>query len=98
MPTFHELSQRLGQARHRKAILLQLIEYIDEQFCPKGGQAPRKTLLTEEKLPVPVEMFEAVSSDTLTAEVEQLDQEISQILATQVGGKKTKKEEKESAS
>lgn len=85
MPTFNELQEHLAQARFRKAILLNLIEYIDENFCPSGGQQPQKTLLTDERLPVPVEIFEAIAADTLTAEVEQLDHAITQILNSQIG-------------
>jgi hypothetical protein len=82
MPTFSELQQQLTQAKQRKAILLMLIEYIDENFLPKGGQDPEQKLLDEDRLPVPLELLEAVAADTLTAEVAQLDAQINQIISS----------------
>jgi hypothetical protein len=78
--TFQELQQQLANARHRRTILLNLVEYIDVNFLPVGGSEPKMKLLDEERKPVPVEVFEAVASDTLSAEVQQLDQVINEIL------------------
>jgi hypothetical protein len=83
MPTtFSELQSRLTAAKQRKSILLMLIEHVDEHFLPQGGAEPEKKLLDDDKLVVPVEMFEAVAADTLTAEVQQLDAEINQIMSS----------------
>lgn len=79
MPTFTELTQRLQDARFRRAILLHLTEHIDETFRPHAGEKPEKMLLTDEKTPVPVSMFDSVVEDTLLAEVKQLDQVIAEI-------------------
>lgn len=90
MSTFNELSKRLSDAKFRKAVLVALIEHIDENFCPVGDSGPKSLLLTDEKLPVPVEMFESVVSDILSAEVEALDAEIAQINTTQLAPAKKK--------
>jgi hypothetical protein len=84
MATFEQLQHRLHQARYRKAILSHLIEYIDENFLPKGGTDPAKALLTDEQMKVPSEVFESVAADTLSAEVQQLDAEINQIQGTEL--------------
>lgn len=80
--TFADLQQRLTNAKRRKAVLLMLVEHIDAHFLPRGGDEAEQKLLDEDNLPVPVELLEAVASDTLTAEVQQLDQEINQILGS----------------
>jgi hypothetical protein len=80
--TFSELQQRLSDAKNRKAILLKLVEYVDENFLPNGGGEPKMLLLTDDKIPVPTEMFEAVVADTLTAEIQQVDQLMTTILAS----------------
>ena len=86
MPTFQELQSRLKVAKDRKAILIYLLEHIDSTFLPVAGAVPSRLLLTDDKLPVPVEAFETLQSDTLSAEVQQLDQEIANILAGTVTG------------
>lgn len=78
--SFTEIQRRLQNAKHRKCILLMLIEHIDSNFLPAGGTEPKQKLLDDNKTPVPVETFEAIASDTLNAEVEQLDAQISQIM------------------
>lgn len=80
MPTFIELQTQLSTAKYRKAILLHLIEHIDENFRPVAGGEPKLKLLTDDKIPVPLEMFEAVAAATLSAEVDELDHEIAQIM------------------
>lgn len=83
MPTtFSELQSRLTTAKQRKAILLMLVEHIDEHFLPQGGAEAEQKLIDDDKLVVPVEIFEAVCADTLTAEVQQLDAEINQIMSS----------------
>lgn len=98
MPTFQELMKRVVDAKHRKAIITKLVEYLDENFCPQGSEQPKMTLLDDDLVRVPVEMFEAVISDTLTPELEQLDAIIAQANATEmVEEKKDKKAAKEKA-
>jgi hypothetical protein len=102
--TFSELQNRLSDAKFRKAILLKLIEHIDENFLPNGGGEPKMLLLTDDKIPVPVAMFEAVVEDTLNAEVKQVDQVMNNIMTAPIAApapqaatpepkKKTKKRE-----
>lgn len=85
MPTFNELQQRLTTAKFRKAVLLHVIEYLDANFLPVGGQSPAQVLQTDDKLPVPVEIFEALNTDTFSAEVLQLETEIASIMGAQLG-------------
>jgi hypothetical protein len=79
LPTFTELTKSLSDAKHRRAILLHLVEHIDSTFRPVAGEAPERFLLDDDKLPVPAETFDSVVQDTLLAEVQQLDQEIARI-------------------
>jgi hypothetical protein len=102
MASFNELSTRLQQARYRKTILSHLIEHIDEVFMAHGGDSPKNFLLTDEKLSVPQDMFESVSTDILAAEIQQLDQEINNVLETELVAptdetKKSTKKAKEGA-
>jgi hypothetical protein len=85
MPTFNDLAQRLSNAKFRKTVLTKLIEYIDENFVPPGdGKEAKNALLTDDQVRVPVELFESVVADTLTPELEQLDAEITQIMAAEL--------------
>lgn len=84
MPTFQELNARVTAAKNRKTILLYIMEHFDENFLPIGSMEPKQKLLTDEKIVVPVQAFEDFMADTLSAEVQQLDQEIATILASNV--------------
>lgn len=84
MSTFNEMHSRLQQARYRKAILMHLIEYVDESFLHQAGTDPKHMLLTEDQQRVPAELFESVVADTLGAELQQLDAEIHQILGSEL--------------
>lgn len=85
MPTFVELSQQLAVLNERKAILLHLLEYIDDNFLPNAGSEPKKKLLGANNLAVPVSTFEDLAANMLTAEVEQIDQQIAVIEGTPLG-------------
>jgi hypothetical protein len=63
MPTFAEIQQHLYNVRFKRLILNYLVEHIDAEFMPTLDQAPKKALLTEEKLRVPREAFEEVAAD-----------------------------------
>ena len=95
MATFNELSQRLVDAKNRKAVLQMLVEHIDDDFLPTGPAKAAKVLLNDERIPVPQAMFEAVIADTLAAEIQQLDQEIANISGSELAKKAEKKPEPE---
>lgn len=98
MSTFREVHDQLMQARCRKAILVYLIEHIDENFIAPGGGQARLSILTDDKQRVPPEMFEAVVADTLNAELAALEEEVSRILSTQVEEKKEEPQAQEAVS
>jgi hypothetical protein len=87
MATFTELHERLVAARNRKAVLQMLVEHIDNNFIPSGPAKAERVLLNDDRLAVPQEMFEAVIADTLDAEIEQLNQEITRITNTELAQK-----------
>jgi hypothetical protein len=92
--TFQELQKKLTSAKNRKTIILQLIEYVDTNFCPVAGKEPALKLLSDDRIPVPVEDFESFVADILTSEVQALDQEITRILDTALDEKVEKKTKK----
>jgi len=61
--TFAELQSQLNVTRYRRTILSHLVEYLDSEFQPRMDQQARKVLLTDDKLKVPQESFEAVAAD-----------------------------------
>jgi hypothetical protein len=85
MPTFAELSQQLTTLNERKSILTHLLEYLDDNFLPNAGTEPKKKLLGANNLPVPVLAFEEFATNTLTAELEQIDHQIEVIHSTALG-------------
>lgn len=84
MPTFNELQQRMSNAKFRKTILTYLVEHIDKTFVPASEGSTANVLLTDDQVKVPVEMFEAVIADTLSPEIQQIDQEIAHINGTEL--------------
>jgi hypothetical protein len=81
MGTLAELQDKLNDAKYKKAIYTYLIETLDAEFLSSLGGPPKKLLLTEEKLKVPVVSVENAIAD-LTAEVKVLNEDIHNLLAT----------------
>jgi hypothetical protein len=79
MPTFIELQQQVTLAKNKKVVLQQLIDYLDENFRSVADQPPKLTLLNDDKLPVPQDVFEAVIDDVLLDEAGKLDEEIRNV-------------------
>ena len=63
MPTFVELQNHLDALRFKRTILSHLVEYLDGEFLPELDQQPKKVLLTEAKVKIPGEAFDAVATD-----------------------------------
>jgi hypothetical protein len=85
MTTFFELQNQIADARFRKAVLLHLIEHVDSNFRSVAGAQPLKVLLTDEKVTVPPQVFEAIVTDVLLAEAQALDNDINTILNAAMG-------------
>jgi hypothetical protein len=81
MSTLSELQDKLNTAKCKKAIYSYMIETLDAEFLSSLGGPPKKVLLTEEKLKVPVVSIENSIAD-LTAEVKSLNEEIEKLLNT----------------
>jgi hypothetical protein len=84
MSTFGELQTRLTAAKQKKIVLQHLIDHLDTNFVPSGGNKPKNFLLDEQKVPLPSSAFESVIADLLLAESQELDQEIHTILQATV--------------
>lgn len=66
MPTFAELQGHINALRFKRTILSHITEYLDEKFLPEMDQKPERVLLTEERVAVPTEAFDAVAADLST--------------------------------
>ena len=60
MPSFADIQTALSQTRFQKTIIAHLVEHLDGEFMPALDQQPRKVLLTDEKVRIPADAFEAV--------------------------------------
>lgn len=80
MSTFSELQESLNSAKHRRSVLMHLIEHIEGEFISQvqGGKA-KQLLLTEDKVPVPQSAFDGVVEGMLK-EVSGLEDDIETIL------------------
>lgn len=79
MPTFSELSQQLSVLKNKKTVVEHLVQYIDTNFMPQAGQQPTKTLLNDDKLPVPQDVIETVVTSVLVAELNDINERITAI-------------------
>jgi hypothetical protein len=79
MTTFLDLSTQISDARFRKAVLLHLVEYLDTNFRAVAGMPPVKVLLTDDKVTVPPQVFEAIVAEVLLAEAQFIEEDISRI-------------------
>lgn len=79
MPTFSELSQQLVVLKNSKTVVEHLMQYIDTNFLPQAGQEPLKTLLNDDKLPVPQEIIEGFVTGVLVAELQSINADIASI-------------------
>lgn len=84
MPTFHELQQQLIDLRNRKAILMMLVEHIDQNFRSVAGKSPKNAIKTDEGSIVPELAIEEVAS-TLNEQVQTIEDQITTILNTTPG-------------
>lgn len=82
MPTFRELQTRLSEAQFYLAVIHHLVEHIDSNFRPGPGTMAKSVLLTDDKVAVPTEIFEAVVGDVLMNRAAKIEAEIAEILAT----------------
>jgi hypothetical protein len=78
MPTFKELSEQLAAVKLKRTVIQHLIEYIDTNFRPIAGGESKSKLLTEDKVPVPPAIFEAVVSEVLL----QVDGELETLMTS----------------
>ena len=81
--TFQELQDQVNALRFRRVIVNHLVEHLDAEFLPNLDQQPKKALLTDEKVRVPVEIFEAVAAD-LTNWLKSLSAEEQKLLASAI--------------
>jgi hypothetical protein len=94
MSTFQELAKRHADAKFKKTALLHLIDYLDENFRASAGKDPKFTLTTDDKLPVPQEIFENITNDILLKIAQALENEINQIQSVTLAGKAEEKQQK----
>jgi len=80
MTTFFDLQNQIADAKFKKSVLLHLIEYLDANFRSVAGAAAAKILLTDDKLPVPPQTFEAITTDVLLAEAQAIEEDINRIM------------------
>src|SRR3954464_11774523 len=83
MSTFHELQQKLTKLKYRKAIVDYMIQHFDEEFRPSSSGPAKKRILTEDKIPVPDDVFEEEAS-FLTEDLKGIDEEIEAILVSTI--------------
>lgn len=81
MPSFLDLQQTVTRSKVRRAILLHLVEYIDQNFRPVPGGDPRHALLTDDKQKVPYQDFEECIEEVIMPKIRDLDTELSHILS-----------------
>jgi hypothetical protein len=81
MSTLAELQDKLNAAKYKKSIYSHLMEELETDFLSSLGGPPKKVLLTEDKLRVPVVAVEGVIND-VNAEIKNLNEEIHNLLTT----------------
>lgn len=99
MSTFQELQAQLTAAKFKRTVVQYLIEHIDSNFRPIAGGEPKNKLMTDEKVPVPPAIFEAVVSEVLLQVDGELEARMTEILASSIQGPQeaeTKKKGKKS--
>jgi hypothetical protein len=79
--TYQELQDRLSSLRFRQVILKHLVSVLDSDFLPALEQPPKKVLLTDDKMRVPVEAFETVASE-ITELLKAIGEEESMLLSS----------------
>lgn len=84
MSTFAEITKEFEGAKNKKAVLIHLVEYIDANFRANAGADPKLTLKKDDNTPVPQDAFEAVITEILTAELEQIEARLTQIQSSVV--------------
>jgi len=84
MATFQELQGQLTVAKQKRAVIQYLIEHIDGNFRPIAGGEPKNKLMTDEKVPVPHTIFEAVVSELLLRADGDLEATVTSILSSSI--------------
>lgn len=75
MPTFIEIQQKLIGLRHRREVLLMLVNYIDENFRSNGGTKAKLSIKGEDGLLIPEQALEETVQE-LTEKARALSTEI----------------------
>lgn len=97
MSTFQELQSQLTKAKFKRTVIQHLIEHIDSNFRPIAGGDPKNKLLTDEKVPVPANIFEEVVSEVLLQVDGELETQMHSILSSSIQAPEaTKKSNKKS--
>lgn len=84
MATFQEMQARMTNAKFKRAVIQHLVEYIDSNFRPIAGGEAKNKLMTDDKVPVPAETFEAIVSSVLLEADGDLEEEMTEILSTNI--------------
>lgn len=84
MPTFQELQSKLTTSKFKRTVVQHLIEYIDTNFRPIAGGEPKNKLMTDEKVPVPPAIFEAIVSEVLLQVDGDLEAKMTEILGSSI--------------
>lgn len=84
MSTFQELQGQLTKAKFKRTVIQHLIEYIDSNFRPIAGGDAKNKLLTDEKVPVPANIFEEVVSEVLVQVDGNLEAQMHSILSSSI--------------
>lgn len=82
--TFQELQERLTATKFKRTVIQHLIEYIDSNFRPIAGGDSKSKLMTDEKVPVPPAIFEAVVSEVLLQVDGELETSMTEILQSSI--------------
>lgn len=79
MSTFKELQEKLTASTSKAVIYQHLVDYLETQFRPSAGAAPKKVLMTPDKVPVADVYLEQVVKELFTG-LEAVNKESEQIM------------------
>jgi len=96
MSTFQELQAAMTTAKFKRSVVQHLIEYIDTNFRPIAGEEAKNKLMTDEKLPVPPAIFEAVVSEVLVRVDGELEAQMAEIMGSSISEPEDAKKPKKS--
>lgn len=77
--TFKELTSKTTELKQKKEVLQYLVEHLDESFFSVSGARPLKTMLSNDKLPIPETIFESIITDILVVNIASLTTELSAV-------------------